>query len=345
MSQRCIVIGASAGGLEVVEDVVSEFPADLPVPVFVVMHVSASQPSILPEILTNAGLLPAVHPKDGTRIKPATIYVAPPDHHLLVADGYVEVKRGPKENRFRPSIDALFRSAAFSYGAGTIGVVLSGALDDGTSGLWNIKRFGGIAIVQDPYEARFPSMPTSALEYVKADYQLRAKEIGSLLSKLAREELASTAQSEREDKDKIRSRLEKEIQIAAGMPGSQRSVLDLGDLSEFTCPECHGALTKITEGKLERFRCHTGHSFTANALLEGVTESVGEMMWQVTRGLQEAEMLLEHIAEHMRDLGDAHYETFLKKAQELKRDAKQFEGMAMNHEHLSMDNLSQQPTD
>jgi two-component system chemotaxis response regulator CheB len=169
MSHRCIVIGASAGGFEVVVDIASNLPANLPAPVFVVMHVPAYHRSYLPSILGKAGSLPAMHPGDGQKIESGTIYVAPPDHHLLIDDGHVAVKRGPKENGFRPSIDALFRSAAYSFGARTIGVVLSGALHDGTSGLWTIKRLGGTAIVQDPNEAEYASMPRSALEYVEAD--------------------------------------------------------------------------------------------------------------------------------------------------------------------------------
>src|SRR3954465_10223325 len=151
---RIIVLGASAGGVESLKDVLCELPADLPAAICVVLHVPAYQPSALPTILSNCGNLPAVHPKDGATIEEGRIYVAPPDHHLLVEKGYLAVKKGPKENRFRPSIDALFRSAAYQYGPRCIGVVLSGALDDGTSGLWSVKRLGGIAIIQEPNDAR-----------------------------------------------------------------------------------------------------------------------------------------------------------------------------------------------
>jgi len=148
------------------------------------MHMPAYEQSYLAEILTNAGQLSAINPSDGAGIQPGFIYVAPPDHHLLIDDHHIAVKRGPKENGFRPSIDALFRSAASSYGPGVIGVVLSGALNDGTSGLWSIKQQGGIAVVQDPYEARYPSMPRSALEHIEADYKVRSTEIAPLLVQL-----------------------------------------------------------------------------------------------------------------------------------------------------------------
>src|SRR5215216_8035460 len=187
MSERCIVIGASAGGVETLREVVAHLPEDLSVPVFVVLHIPPFVASSLPKILSEAGHLPAVHPQDGDKIKPGHIYIAPPDHHLLIEEEHMAVKRGPKENHFRPSIDALFRSAAYIYGPKAIGVVLSGALDDGTSGLWSIKRLGGTAIVQEPSQAQFDSMPLSALEYVEVDYNLPSTEIGALLGRLADE--------------------------------------------------------------------------------------------------------------------------------------------------------------
>ncbi len=342
MSKRCIVIGASAGGFEVVVDnIVAQLPADLPVPVFLVMHVPAYSPSYMPEILNKAGPLPAVHPKDGTKIEPGHIYVAPPDHHLLLDDGYVAVKRGPKENGFRPSIDALFRSAAYSYGSGVIGVVLSGALHDGTSGLWTIKRLGGTVIVQDPFEAQYASMPRSALEYVDADYTVRSAEIAPLLTRLAHEQ---PAQRIEEIAKELEERIATEVQIAAGTDVSQKAVLELGELTPFTCPECHGALVKILEGKLSRFRCHTGHGFTEDALLEGTMQSTGEMLWQAMRGFQEAEMLLEHMGKHIQDAGDsARAEKFLVKARELARRANRLQQLARQQESLSESNIEQPP--
>ncbi len=244
MPQRCIVIGASAGGFQVLVDIVSQLPADLPVPVFVVMHVPAYQPSYLPHILSNTGPLQAVHPADGTKVRAGIIYVAPPDHHLLVDDSHVVVKRGPKENGFRPSIDALFRSAAYSYGPGAIGVVLSGALHDGASGLWSIKRLDGIAIVQDPYEAEYASMPRSALEYVEADYKVRSTEIAALLVRLTQEQRSKETDT-RDIEEVLEERIAKEVQIAAGANMSQKSIFELGELTPFACPECHGTLVRI----------------------------------------------------------------------------------------------------
>lgn len=339
MSPQCIVIGASAGGLEPLREVVSRLPADFPVPVFVVMHVPAYQPSYLPEILSWTGPLPALHPEDNRSTEPGFIYVAPPDHHLLIDDRFMAVKRGPKENGFRPSIDALFRSAAYSYGPGAIGVVLSGALNDGTSGLWSIKRLGGIAIVQEPNQAAYPSMPRSALEYIEADYKVPSAEIGSLLIQLAQQQhdlVEMVGNSANEDA----RRMAIETQVAAGVNLPEKTILALGELSQFTCPECRGSLVRIKEGGWLRFRCHTGHGFSADALLEGLMETVGDLLWQTTRGFQEASMLLEHMGQHIRESGEAAVgERFLAKARELNQQASRFQKIALGQGSLSEEHL------
>jgi two-component system, chemotaxis family, protein-glutamate methylesterase/glutaminase len=336
--ERAIAIGASAGGIEALKDVVSRIPADLPAPVFVAVHIPPFVASSLPEIISNAGPLAAVHPKDGAKIKPGLIYVAPPDHHLLIDNGFVAVKKGPKENRFRPSIDALFRSAAYVCGPAAIGVVLSGALDDGTSGLWSIKRLGGIAIVQQPNQARFESMPRNALDYVEVDYNLPSTEIGALLGRLASEQPKPEVGVECDTK----TRMSKEIKIAADDDAFEKGIMELGTLTPFTCPECHGALVKIAEGKMSRFRCHTGHAYTDNALLEAVMETTGEMLWQVIRSLEEGVMLLKHMGHHLQEAGDpTRAEIFFAKGREIEKRSKTFHTAALDHESLSGDNLGQ----
>ena len=334
MSPHCIVIGASAGGLEPLREVVAELPADLAAPVFVAMHLPANHKSYLPYILSQTGPLPALHPEDHTRIEAGVIYVAPPDHHLLIDDAFVAVKRGPKENGFRPSIDALFRSAAYMYGPGAIGVVLSGALHDGTSGLWSIKRLGGIAIVQEPGQARYPSMPRSALEYIDADYKVPSKEIGPLLTRLAQEQPAQAEIAGNDMQEDVR-RLAIETQLAAGLNLPEKTVLELGSFTQFTCPECKGSLVRITEGGLFRFRCHTGHGFSADALLDDLLKTIDEQIWQTTRGFQEASMLLEHLGRHMQENGGSEQaDVFLAKARELNRQASQLKRMAIGREGL-----------
>ena len=340
MSERCIVIGASAGGFEVVVDIASQLPADLQAPVFIVMHIPAYHPSYLPSILSKSGPLRAIHPEDGKKVEPGFIYLGPPDHHLLVDDGHIAVKRGPKENGFRPSIDALFRSAAYSYGPGAIGVVLSGALHDGTSGLWTIKRLGGIAIVQDPADAEYASMPRSALEYVDADYKVRSTEISELLVRLANEPLKKESMAGNEIERGLEERIATEVQIAAGTNVSQENILDLGELAPYSCPHCHGSLIRIKEGKHSRFRCHTGHGFSEDALLEEIMQTTGESIWAVTRGLQETVMLLQHMGSHIQEAGDqARAEKFFAKARELEMRASRFQELATIHESISGNKL------
>lgn len=354
MYTHCIVIGASAGGLKPLQDIVSQLPTDFPAPIFVVMHIPANHDSYLAEILSRTGPLPALNPKDHTKVEAGHIYAAPPDYHLLIDDGFVAVKRGPKENGFRPSIDALFRSAAYSYGPAAIGVVLSGALYDGASGLWNIKRLGGTAIVQDPYEAEHPSMPRSVLEYIDADYKARAQEIAPILVRLTREELTQQELKQQiltqeklvgNNMDEDTRRLAIETQIAAGVNLPEKTILDLGSLTSFTCPECRGSLVKIKEGNLFHFRCHTGHGFSATTLLDGVMETVNDLMWQTTRSFQEASMLLEHIGRHMQEDGEStQANAFLAKSRKLNQQASRFQKIAIRDGNSNGENM-EQPTE
>src|SRR5437588_11068380 len=183
-----IVVGASAGGVEALVTLARSLQRNLQAAVFVVLHIPAQSPSLLPEILGRAGPLKAVQATDDMQIEQGHIYVAPPDHHMLMELGKVRVVRGPKENRHRPAVDPLFRSAALAYGPRVIGVILTGALDDGTAGLLAVKRRGGIAVVQDPSEAMYPSMPSSALAHVEVDHVLSLADIGPLLGRLASQE-------------------------------------------------------------------------------------------------------------------------------------------------------------
>lgn len=161
-----IVIGASAGGVAAFRTIVRALPPDLPAALVFVQHMSPSEPSLLPELLTSVSPLPVCQPVDGERIRHRHVYLASPDHHLLIQPGQLRAVRGPKENGFRPAIDATLRSAAESYGPRVIGVILTGMMDDGTAGLLAVKRHGGVALVQDPREAAYPSMPTNACRYV-----------------------------------------------------------------------------------------------------------------------------------------------------------------------------------
>jgi two-component system, chemotaxis family, protein-glutamate methylesterase/glutaminase len=303
-----VVIGTSAGGHEALARLCQSLPSDFSAAVFVVWHMPAHGLGLLPAIIRPDCSLPATNAQDGEAIRPGRIYVAPPDQHLLVQDGHVRLTRGPKENRFRPAIDPLFRSAAYSAGPRVIGVVLTGALDDGTSGLWAIKDQGGIAVVQDPQDAAFAGMPTSAISNVPVDFVTPLSEMGTLLVRLTREEI--------EDKDpaNIRERLEQDIRGARMERHDEQDMEQLGQPSVFTCPECHGTLWKIEEGKIVRFRCRTGHAYTAQSLLEELTEDVEDTLWTAVRSLEEKASLMRHIAWHLREHGDASADRYLTEA-------------------------------
>jgi two-component system, chemotaxis family, protein-glutamate methylesterase/glutaminase len=295
-----VVIGASAGGMDALRRLVGRLPAGLPAAVFVVWHLSPGLKSMLPAVLQKAGPLPAMHPRDGDRIEPGRIYVAPNDHHLLVEKGYVRVTRGPKENRFRPAVDPLFRSAAYIYGPRVIGVVLTGALDDGTAGLYTIKLRGGTAIVQEPDDAVVRAMPLNALEYTQADYKLPAAQIGELLGRLVREEAGPAPRLPDEEERKTH----REIRIAAGQNELEDSAMTFGELSPFTCPECNGVLSMIREGAMVRFRCHTGHALSSSSLLGSITGHAEARLYEVVRALDEAVMLLNKLGEEFARSGN-----------------------------------------
>lgn len=311
--RNIIVVGASAGGVTALVNLVKSLPADFKGSIFIVLHVSSFSPSHLPGILTNAGALEAVHPKDGEKIKPGRIYIAPPDHHLLIEQGRVMITKGPKENRFRPSIDALFRSAAYVYGQRVIGIVLSGLLDDGTSGLWSVKRLGGKCIVQQPEDAEFSSMPENVLKYVEVDYSIPVSSMGNILQTLIEESI--------DEKQKLTNEelklLEMEVAIATKDGAFEKGILDMGVLTPFTCPECHGALVQLIEGKIIRFRCHTGHAYTISSLLAEVSETVEDTLWQAMRGLEEATMLLNKVADLYVANGDKAEASIFNKKQKL----------------------------
>jgi len=286
--------------MDALQKMAAELPADLPAALFVVWHLSPGVSSVLPEVLSRAGPLPAAHPADGDPIERGRIYIAPPGHHMLLERDYIRVTRGPKENRFRPAIDPLFRSAAYVFGARAIGVVLSGALDDGTAGLWTIKLRGGITIVQDPADALHRSMPLSALENVAVDYKLAAPAIGRQLASLARQAAGPDAiLPERE-----RRKMEHEIQIAAQADALDEQVMSYGELSPFTCPECHGVLTLLRDGRIVRFRCHTGHAFSEGTLLEGVSDQIENRLWDAIRAFDEAVLLLNRMGEQQAKAGN-----------------------------------------
>lgn len=335
MSKRdIVVIGASAGGVIALVDLFKSLPPDFDGYLMVVQHVSPYSPSVLPQILSRCGQLKAVHPKDGEKLMRNTIYIAPPDHHMLVESDTLIVKKGPKENRFRPSIDALFRSAAYSYGSRVIGVVLSGLMDDGTSGLWSVKRHEGLGIIQHPADAEFPSMPQNVMEFVEVDYAVPVTEMGALLNRLTKERAPENPILAKEEQERLRL----EITIASQDNAFDMGLMEKGPYTPLTCPECNGALVQFTEGRIVRYRCHTGHAFTDSALLAGVTKAVEENLWKTVRGLEEVIMILQQSARQFEEAGKEEVAAlFYRKAKETHEQAQEIRKQIFKHERFSED--------
>lgn len=341
LPNRVIVIGASAGGVESLKKLVHSIPSDLDAAVFVVLHIPSNYVSTLPDILSKSGPLKASHPEDGEEIKSGRIYVAPPDHHLLLEKGHILIARGPKENRHRPSVDALFRSAAYCCGPQTIGIVLSGALDDGTAGLWSIKRLGGTSIIQDPTESAFDSMPVNAMNQVEIDYCLSAADMGPLLGRLSLETVREEPDEAANDKKKMQT----EVSVAMEGDAFRKGVMEIGKLTPFTCPECQGVLVMLVEGKINRFRCHTGHAFSTSALLSGVMDKIDQSYWAAIRSLEEAAMLLTDMSGRFAAEGENDASAlFRKEAESVDEQAHQLRDTVLKSERFSGDNLFRKAT-
>jgi two-component system chemotaxis response regulator CheB len=292
-----IVIGGSAGGLDALIEILPRLPVPLPAAVFIVLHSSPDPGSRFPLVLSRKTGLRVSFATDLEPITRGRIYVAPPDHHLLVTPGRIRVTRGPRENRHRPAIDPLFRSAALAFGPRVIGVVLSGMLDDGTAGLWTIRDRKGTTVVQHPDDAIHSMMPRSAIENVPVDWQCSAREIGPLLARLIRMPVAD------QDERPMSEELAAELQIAAEEHPLKAGSLQLGPLTPYTCPDCQGVLSQVREGSVLRFRCHTGHAYSADSLLASLTDTIEASLWSVVRGLEERTLLLRHMATHLEEIG------------------------------------------
>jgi two-component system chemotaxis response regulator CheB len=276
--------------VEALARLVHGLPADLAAAVFVVLHITPDAASALPDILSRAGGLPALHPADGQRIEPGHIYVAPPDRHLLISGRRVHVARGPRENGHRPAVDPLFRTAARTFGPRVIGVILSGTLDDGTAGLAAIKTRGGVAMVQDPNEALFPGMPRSAVENVTVDHVLRIEEIAPRLVSLVNEPVTASAPavSHNMDMETRMAELNEEAVQTDDRPGVP---------SVFGCPDCGGVLWELGEGELIRYRCRVGHAYSPDTLSTKQLEALEDALWMALRALEEQAALARRLAE------------------------------------------------
>lgn len=291
-----LAIGASAGGVAALQRLFAAMPRESVPTVFVVQHVTPSGRSVLPQLLTRAGWLPAFHSVDGEPVRPGWIHVAPPDHHLLVKNGRTLVRRGARENRTRPAIDPLFRSAAVAYGPRVVGVVLTGTLDDGAAGLRAVKRCGGVAVVQDPDDAEWPDMPRNALAHVAVDHCAPLDALPALLARLIDEPAGPAVP------------IPPDVALEACIPEKEFDIVPndtdvLGPPSTLTCPECGGSLSEIHDGPLLRFRCKVGHAFSPDTLAEAHREAVERALWVALRTHEDRVILFQRMADKARERG------------------------------------------
>lgn len=291
-----IAIGGSAGSGAVLRQLIGDLPADFPASVFVSTHMPAHAPALLSESLSSRTAIPVAQAIDGQPIEPGRVYVAAPDRHLLLVDGTIRLGEGPRENMVRPAIDPLFRSAALAYGPRVVGVVLTGMLNDGASGLHAIKACGGTAVVQNPMDAEAEQMPVAALETTDVDHVVPASELGHLLVSIAGSD-AGPAQQPSAD-------LRMEVQIAAGVRLGSDRLRQLATPSPLSCPDCHGVLSEMRDTHPLRYRCQIGHASTAQVLAARGDE-VDEAIRVAMRVMEERVTLVERMALDARQAGRA----------------------------------------
>ncbi|KAA0593951.1 two-component system chemotaxis response regulator CheB [Azospirillum lipoferum] len=316
MEKRDIItIGASAGGLTALRRLFGAMPKDCAPTVFVVLHITPNARSVLPLLLDRIGWLPAFHPHDGEPIRPGHIHVAPPDHHLLVHRDRVLIRRGPRENRTRPAVDPLFRSAGVAFGSRVVGVVLSGTLDDGTSGLRAIRRCGGIGVAQDPDDAEWPGMPQSAIDRGEADHVLPLDRMPALLSRLAAEPAPPSPPVPFDIATEARI-AEQEFTTVSD------DTQTVGKSTTLSCPECGGGLSEIHDGPVLRFRCQVGHAFSPDSMEAAQAEAMENALWVALRTHEDRVELFRRLGDHARERGQTHLAaTWDKEMREARRNA------------------------
>jgi len=292
-----VVIGASAGGVESLRILVSGLPQDFPAAVLVVLHVPPGARSALPSILDRSGPLSAKQAEEGDQLRAGQLLVAGPDQHLIVVGDRVSVSRGPTENGHRPAVDVLFRSAAQVAGRRVIGVVLSGALDDGTAGLADIRSRGGLGVVQDPAEALHSGMPRSAIEGAGAEHVVPVADMPALLTQLSTEEI------EAEDNSPAPDLMNTELALAAMHPQAYDSLERPGDPVSLSCPDCDGTLARLGDDNVLRFRCRVGHAWSAESLLTRQESAAEAALWMALRNLEERASLTQDMSRRAGERG------------------------------------------
>lgn len=296
MANRDIVaIGTSAGGVAALQYLVERLPPDFPACVLVTIHLSNRIRSVLDEILSRAGPLPVAFAADGNSLRKGHIFIAPADRHLLVEGDRMLLGAGPRENNSRPAIDPMLRSVAVCCGPRAVGVVLTGTLGDGASGLWAISRCGGMSVVQHPDDAAFPEMPENALRMMEPDHVVRLKDMARLLQSLVHEPAGEPVA--------IPEQIRFEVEIARTGRGDMDEMDRFGRRSVLACPDCHGVMWEIGEGDLIRYRCHIGHTYTADLMSVAVDENLRRALGSALRALEEKVALARKLQQQATDRG------------------------------------------
>lgn len=290
-----VVIGASAGGTSASGELISQIKPDINTAIFIVLHLAGKGISeLLQHRLQKFTSYRCKIAENEEAIQSNTLYIAPVNYHMLVKEGQVLIGQGPAENRWRPSIDVLFRSAAASYGNYTIGIIITGMLNDGAAGMSAIKRSGGICIVQDPNEAEFPDMPLAVLDTIEVDHSVRLSEMGQLISEITKNGITSNP---------VPQDVIAEAEIAERTSTSIDNVQQLGNHSVYACPDCGGGLWHVQDAVIKRYRCHIGHSYTEKDLLIKQSETLEATLWVALRMMEERTSLLTRMAKDERSKG------------------------------------------
>jgi two-component system chemotaxis response regulator CheB len=312
--KNIVVIGTSAGGSLILPVLLKQLTKDMDIAVLIVIHLSRhSIGEMLVSRLQKETSLTCKMPRHGETIKANHVYMARPDHHLMVKDNKILLGKGPMENRYRPSIDSLFRSAAASYGPRVIGIILTGMLEDGAGGMLAIKRSGGICMIQDPNEAKYPDMPRAVLNVLQPDFSLPVTEMGKAIAGVL-------ASRKKRLNGKIPEDIKQEAQLAERVYIGIDKLKELGDHSLFSCPDCGGGLWEMETNGYTRYRCHVGHAFTEQSLLGGMESSTESALWTALRIIEERRNLLQKIAAKEKVNGNRKLaSTYTKRAAELEQ--------------------------
>jgi two-component system, chemotaxis family, protein-glutamate methylesterase/glutaminase len=320
---RLVVVGASAGGIAPLQELVSGLPADLPAAVLVVVHLPSTAESHLPALLSRAGPLPVSHAIGGRRITPGEVLVAPPDHHLTVRGGRVRLTRGPRENRQRPAVDPLFRSAAAAFGPAVVAVVLSGALDDGAVGAAVVAAQDGVVLVQDPAEARVSAMPRAALAAVRRARTVATADLAAVVTELVRPSPRVPDAHPHPDSP----------ERSPTMTSGPTALTGHGSPAALGCPECQGGMFETVPDGAVSYTCHVGHAWSAQTLLEAQHQAVEGAVYNAASKLLEIAAVHRRLAEYGSGDGRGGREEHLRAADRAEQRAQRIQQMAAEDPH------------